>query len=327
MKRVASLLIGAWLALPGAADSAPLRIVAPEAAFDSVHTATAMPTQPGNAPATGIVQTADSLAALRRLADESAPALGAITADLPQGLAVGAYPREPHLAASASRLRVIAPLQREQMYFIVRADATLQYIDEIAGARINVGPANSDAARTVETLYALMFGSRPDTSHESFLDDEDALVRLVSDMSIDVVVVLATPPAKLLTSMKPESRRYIKFLKLARDHPSTRRLLGTYVATPMRASNYRNLLVDDVPTLGVESYLVTAAPDTGPVAQTLVGLARTWCATSGGPLDAVAGMREGSALPKLARGWSWYPPTAEELEVCASAHAAARSTY
>ena len=45
------------------------------------------------------------------------------------------------------------------------------------------------------------------------LTNEEALVKLTVDKSLDVVVVVAGQPAKLLVDMKPEARQLIKLLK------------------------------------------------------------------------------------------------------------------
>ena len=48
----------------------------------------------------------------------------------------------------------------------------------------------------------------------TFMTNEDALVKLIADKSVDVVALVLGQPAKLLTDMKPEVRQFIKLLKV-----------------------------------------------------------------------------------------------------------------
>ena len=106
-------------------------------------------------------------------------------------------------------LRVIMPLYNEEIYFIVRTDSDLNYIHEIKGARINAGELGSGTALTTTTLYRLMFNEPIAEANASFLTNEDALVKLITDKSLDVVAVIAGQPAKLLVDMKPEARHLL----------------------------------------------------------------------------------------------------------------------
>ena len=66
-----------------------------------------------------------------------------------------------------------------------------------------------------------MFGAPLPDANASFLSNEEALVKLISDKSVDVVVVVAGQPAKLLVDMKPEARKLIKLLKFDPDNPAS----------------------------------------------------------------------------------------------------------
>ena len=116
-------------------------------------------------------------------------------------------------------LRVIMPLYSEEIQFIVHADSKLEYIHEIENARVNVGPIGSGTALTTTTLYRAMFGAPISDDKASFLTNEDALVKLIGDRSIEVVAVALGQLAKMLADMKPESKQYIKLLKLDPNHP------------------------------------------------------------------------------------------------------------
>ena len=62
----------------------------------------------------------------------------------------------------------------------------------------------SGAAFITHTLYRMMFnGPIPDAS-ASYLPNNEALVKLIGDKSIDVAVVAAGQPAPLIANMKPK---------------------------------------------------------------------------------------------------------------------------
>ncbi|GMV60308.1 MAG: hypothetical protein AMXMBFR72_33990 [Betaproteobacteria bacterium] len=220
-------------------------------------------------------------------------------------------------------LRVILPLYNEEIYFIARADAPYTFVHEIRDAKINVGLLRSGTAMSATTLYRLMFDRPLPDANISFLSNEEALVRLVTDKSIDVVVVVAGQPAKLLTDMKPEARALIKLLKLDPKHPASQAALKTYFPTSVRASLHPNLLTEDVPGLAVKAFLVTYDYNQTATQARLARFARSLCENFG------ALQAEGHpkwkevelAMPELGRGWAYFPPIAREFERCLAARA------
>ena len=225
-----------------------------------------------------------------------------------------------NLAARAliEPLRVVMPLYNEEIYFIVRADSERNYIHEIRNAKINAGEPGSGTALTSATLYRLMFGEPMPDASASFLPNEEALARLVTDKTIDVVVVVAGQPAKLLVDMKPESRGLIKLLKFNPDHPSSTAVLKTYFPASVRASNYPNLLTADTPGLAVKALLVTYNFQLKDTENHLRSMARSLCQNfpalqeKGHPKWREVEL----ALPPLGRGWFYYAPTAREIRAC-----------
>lgn len=217
-------------------------------------------------------------------------------------------------------LRVVMPLYNEEIYFIVRADSERNYIHEIRNAKINAGETGSGTALTSATLYRLMFGEPMPDASASFLPNEEALARLVTDKTIDVVVVVAGQPAKLLVDMKPESRGLIKLLKFNPDHPSSTAVLKTYFPASVRASNYPNLLSADTPGLAVKALLVTYNFQLKETENHLRSMARSLCQNfpalqeKGHPKWREVEL----ALPPLGRGWFYYGPTAREIRACAA---------
>lgn len=215
-------------------------------------------------------------------------------------------------------LRVVMPLYNEEIYFIVRADSELNYIHEIQQARINAGESGSGTALTSSTLYRLMFGTTMPQAQTSYLSNEQALIKLVTDKSVDVVAVVAGQPAKLLVDMKPESRKLIKLLKFDPRHASSAEVLNTYFAATVQARHYPNLLAEDIDALAVKAFLVTYDYQLADTANHLRQMTRSLCRNfatlqeQGHPKWKEVEM----ALPDLGRGWFYYPPTANEIRAC-----------
>lgn len=215
-------------------------------------------------------------------------------------------------------LRLIMPLYNEEIYFIVRADSTLRYVHEIKDARINVGPLLSGTAMSATTLYREMFGSASADANTTFFTNEEALVKLTGDKSVDVVVVVAGQPAKLLVDMKPEARQLIRLLEFDRNQPSGQAALKTYFPATIRAANYPNLLTGDIPGLAVKAFLVTYDYGLEYTVDRMARFGRSLCnnferlRTEGHPKWREVDL----ALPELTRGWSYYPPIYREMKSC-----------
>jgi len=215
-------------------------------------------------------------------------------------------------------LRVIMPLYNEEIYFIARADSPLNFVHEIKDAKISVGPLRSGTAMSATTIYRQLFGTALPEAKTSFLSNEDALLKLVSGTELDVVVVVAGQPAKLLVDMKPEARRLIKLLKFDPANPASAAALKTYYPVTIRASSYPNLLTEDIPGAAVKAFLVTYDYTLGTSVDKLGKFARSLCENlprlqaEGHPKWREVQM----ALPDLPRGWLYYPPMQRELKAC-----------
>ena len=220
-------------------------------------------------------------------------------------------------------LRVIVPLYNEEIYFLARADSDLNYIHDIKDAKINVGELGSGTALTTSTLYRLMFGAPLGETKTSFLSNEDALVKLITDKTIDVVAVVAGQPAKLLVDMKPEARQFIKLLKFDPNHAASKAALKTYFPATVLASNYPNLLTEDIAGVAVKAFLVTYDYNLKGTQDYLARFARSLCQNfatlqeKGHPKWREVEL----SLPDLGRGWFYYPPTAKEIRSCVAARA------
>jgi TRAP transporter TAXI family solute receptor len=222
-------------------------------------------------------------------------------------------------------LRVIMPLYNEEIYFIARADSELEFVHQIKDAKLSVGPLLSGTAMSATTLYRQMFDAPMPEANTSYLSNEDGLVKLTVDKTVDVVIVVAGQPTKLLADMKPEARQLIKLLKFDASRPESQAALKTYFAATVRATSYPNLLAGDLPAVAVKAYLVTYDYALGSTVSSLRKFARSLCQnfgtlqSSGHPKWREVDL----TLPALGRGWMYYPPMAREIQACTNGKQAA----
>ncbi len=217
-------------------------------------------------------------------------------------------------------LRVILPLYNEEIYFVVRADSPLNYVHEIKDARINACPNGSGTALTTLTLFQAMFHTALPKTTTTFLPNEEGLVKLTGDRSVDVVVIVGGQPMKLLADMKPEAKQLVKLLKFDASNPTSRDALKTYFAATIRADSYPNLLTEDLPGVAVKAFLVTYDFNLPQTVQYLTRFAKSMCQNfptlreKGHPKwkDVVL------ALPELGEGWSYYQPTSKQIRACSA---------
>lgn len=214
-------------------------------------------------------------------------------------------------------LRVIAPLHSEDIYFIVRSDAAYDAMQDIRDARINVGPLKSGAALSALTLYRLLFGGPVPEGKLSFHDSEEALVKLITDRTVDVVAFNSPQPARLLANMKTEARRFVKLLKFDAHHPASQAILQRYDATILRAANYPSLLNEDIPGLSNRIYLVAYGHRRSDD-ELLTRFARAWCRNL--PRlheEGHAKWRDIEPVQAaLKPGWQYARPVAQEMARC-----------
>ena len=226
----------------------------------------------------------------------------------------------PEAARLIRPLRVILPLYNEEIYFIVRADSPLQYVHEIQGQKMNVGPLQSGTAMSATTIYRSMFGQAIDERNVSYLSNEEALIKLTTDKTVDVVVIVAGQPMKLLADMKPEAGQIIRLLKTDADHPATKAALQNYFPATIRTASYSNWLQQDVPGLAVKAFLVTYDYNYRFTVENLTRFAKQLCEnfailqTEGHPKWRDVQME----LPSLGAGWVYYPPMERVLKSCAA---------
>jgi uncharacterized protein len=283
------------------------------------------------APAAGIeleaLPSAGSAENVHRLRYEQGVKFALVQSDVYQAFINQSEAGKSEAAAIIRPLRVILPLYNEEIYFIVRADSPLNWVHEIRGARISAGPLRSGTAMSTTTIYRLLFREPIPESTTTFLSNEDGLAKLVTDKSIDVVVIVAGQPAKLLVDMKSEARGLIKLLKFDPSHPTSKEVLKTYFPSTVLAANYPNLLNDDVPGLAVKAFLVTYDYNLSPTVASLAKFGRSLCENfetlraQGHPKWKEVEL----ALPELGKGWQYYTPITREISRCAAPVQAKRS--
>src|SRR5258708_19808730 len=132
----------------------------------------------------------------------------------------------------------------------------MNYLHDIKDAKINGGELGSGAALSTHTLYRMMFKGPVPEAQDSFLPNQEALVKLIGDKSVDVVVVAAGQPAPLISNMKPEAQKFIKLLKFDPNHPSSKLPLTVYSSSTVLTSSYPNLLKEDFTTVSGGAFLL-----------------------------------------------------------------------
>lgn len=265
-----------------------------------------------------VLPTSGSATNVRLLRYEPGVKFAIVQADVFQAFIDRADNGQTEASALIRPLRVIMPLYDTEIHFIVRADSPLTYLHEIKDAKINGGLLGSGAALITSTLYSMMFNGPIPEANATFLSNEEALVKLISDKSIDVVTVAAGQPAPIIANMKPEAKRFIKLLKFDENHPLSKAALQTYVAATLSASSYPNVLTEDVRTVAVGAYLVTYDYNLKDTVDRMVKFGRSLCENfSTLQAQGHPKWREVKlALPELGPGWIYYSPTARAIRAC-----------
>jgi TRAP transporter TAXI family solute receptor len=215
-------------------------------------------------------------------------------------------------------LRVILPLYNTEIHYIARADSDLNYIHDLKNAKINGGLVGSGAAFITHTLYRMMFNAPIPEANASFLPNDQALVKLITDKSIDVAIVAAGQPAPIIANMKPEAQKFIKLLKFDPSNPASKQAMSIYSPSTVRASSYPNILKEDFTTISVGAFLVTYDYNLQGTVEHLTSFARALCQNfselqaKGHPKWREVDLN----LPALNDGWTYYGPTTRELRAC-----------
>ena len=265
-----------------------------------------------------VLATSGSAANVKLLRYEPGVKFAVVQADVFQAFIDRAATGNSEAATIIRPLRVILPLYNTEIHYIVRADSELNYLHDLKNAKINGGLVGSGAALITHTLYRMMFGGPMPEANSSFLSNEEALVKLITDKSVDVVVVAAGQPAPLIANMKPEAQKFIKLLKFDPNHPSSKEPLTVYSPAKILAASYPNLLTSDFTTISVGAYLVTYDYNLKDTVDHMARFGRSLCnnfaklQADGHPKWRDVEM----ALPTLGPGWTYFPPTTREIRAC-----------
>ncbi len=253
-----------------------------------------------------------------RLRYEPGVKLALVQSDVYQAFLDQAAAGNKEAGAIIRPLRLIMPLYNEEIYFVVRADSPLNYVHEIKDARINAGPNGSGTALTTVTLYQAMFRGPLSKTRTTFLPNEEALVKLTGDRSVDVVVIVGGQPMKLLADMKPEAKQLIKLLKFDANDAASKEALKTYFPATVRATSYPNLLGENLPGLAVRAFLVTYDYNLPQTVQYLARFAKSLCQNF--PTLQEKGHPKWKdvelSLPDVGEGWKYYAPTSKQIRAC-----------
>lgn len=265
-----------------------------------------------------VLPTSGSAANIKHLRYDPGVKFAIVQADVYQAFIDRAGEGNVEAAAMIRPLRVILPLYNTEIHYIVRADSPLNHLHDIRDAKINGGLVGSGAALITHTLYRMMFNQPIPEPNASYLSNEQALAKLISDKSVDVVVVAAGQPAPLIANMKPEAQKFIKLLKFDPGHPSSKLPLTVYSHSVVKPASYPNLLKESFTTVSVGAFLVTYNFYEGNTVEHLARFGRALCQKF--PTLRAQGhpkWREVSlSLPKLSPGWTYYGPTAREIRSC-----------
>ena len=261
-----------------------------------------------------VVATGGSVANARLLITEPGAKLAIIQAGVLQAMVNGGDASNN----DAKSLRVVMPLFATELHYLVRADSEMNYFHDIKNAKINVGDAGGGAAPATQAVYRMMFGQAIPEKNMTVDSNEAALVKLVIDKTTDVVVVASGQPAPLIANMKPGANKFVKLLKFDANHPLGKQVIGAYQPAIINATNYPNLLAENITTVAVGAYLVTFDFTVKDTASALARFARQLC-QSLPTLQALGHPKWHEVslnLPILGAGLSYYAPTEKELRAC-----------
>lgn len=272
-----------------------------------------------------VVPTDGSAANIKLLRYEPGVKFAIVQADVYQAFVDRSAAANAEAARMIRPLRVILPLYNTEIHYIVRADSELNYLHDLRNAKINGGLIGSGAAFITHTLYRMMFKGPMPEANASYLPNDEALVKLISDKSIDVVVVAAGQPAPIIANMKPEAQKFIKLLKFDPAHPSSKQPLTVYAPATVRTASYPNLLREDFTTISVGAFLVTYDYNLQATVESMARFGRSLCQN-------FAALQEKGhpkwrevqlSLPALNPGWSYYLPATKEIRACAASRKSA----
>jgi hypothetical protein len=286
---------GATTATPPQQGTAPAATAAPAAAPAARALTLALPADAGAA-----APLVDDL--IRRIAAPAGIELRTTAANQPAALALMRTDAlQAARAVNGGPLQVLAPLYNEQIQVLVRTDARWDYVREIRGLRLNIGPADGARARTARVLYQQMFGTPLAASQVNELDMTAALQQMMQQRGgpIDAVIVVSDAP--LTEQLQPAARRQLRELTIDARHMS--------VVTSMPGFSISRRTPQERARLATTTYVVAPGAPPRPHEAALRALAAALCRAvpalqaQGSPL--LRGWRQGQQ-PDV--GWPYLLP-------------------
>lgn len=156
-----------------------------------------------------------------------------------------------------SPLRVILPLYYEEVHIVVRSDSSLKSFKDLYNKRIALGSITGGSAMTGSALYALLFNEDIPENNAVFSNADEALKALTVDKTVDAWIMVAGQAAKRFAELPAAARDHIKLLSFNANDPQEKAILqGAYYPTAIKKAYYP-WLTADVPTVAVQSILIT----------------------------------------------------------------------
>ncbi len=269
-----------------------------------------------------VLPTPGAAANIKLLRYDGSVKLAIVQADVLKALTEQARAGHAEALELTQALRIVTPLFDNEIHFIVRADSPMNFVHDIREAKISGGAVGSGAALTTHALYRRLFDAPIPEANAVYASTEEALVKLLTDKSVDVVAVVSAQPAPLIAHMKPEAQKFVKLLAFDPANAASKAVLGaagsSYVRATLKAASYPNLLGADIETLAVGTLLATYDYPQKDTAEQLGRFARSLCQNfaalqaRGHPKWKEADL----ALPQLPEGWRYFTPATNEIKAC-----------
>jgi len=221
----------------------------------------------------------------------------------------------------AETLRVLVPLQVDPIYVAVRRDDPIAFVNQIAGRKINLGAAGTDAALGIAHLYQKLFETSVGARNASYLSDADALRALVQQHSVDVVVLTGRAGLDSLLAQQRATPGAFKLLAFDGSSASGQRALRSYVSIVVPPVDRSGFLTRDLATLGVMSFLVSRGMGEDATGRVVRALCEHL------PRLRAAGLlylHDASPVPVRAAGLRYTTSAERELRACDARSFAAR---
>ena len=195
------------------------------------------------------------------------------TGDAPWSPTAQGRPAQPALAllrydalqarVAASRgagLQLLAPAYTEPLWFAVRTDSPLRHLQDMAGARVDAGPAGSARALTIGRAWSALFAT-PWRSAPPEAAGLQASWNALAQGRVDVVAWVGEGAAASMAGLSPQQRSGLRLLTLDRRHPGTARLLQGLLPVTLAADEAApGLPARPQQGLAAVAFLVAARP-------------------------------------------------------------------